>query len=42
LAVAIAVAAARLERVVGATAATDGETGSRLSPWVAQHRARLL
>jgi acetyl-CoA carboxylase biotin carboxylase subunit len=43
LAVAIAVAAARLERVAGATSSTDGEkTGSRLSPWVAQHRARLL
>jgi acetyl-CoA carboxylase biotin carboxylase subunit len=42
LAVAVAVAAARLERAAGPTVATGGETGSRLSPWVAQHRARLL
>jgi acetyl-CoA carboxylase, biotin carboxylase subunit len=40
--VAIAIAAARLERATGAHAAETGETGSRLSPWVAQHRARVL
>jgi acetyl-CoA carboxylase, biotin carboxylase subunit len=40
VAVAIAVAAARLERATGATEASEGETGSRLSPWVAHHRAR--
>ena len=39
VAVAVAVAAARMERATGASAATLGETGSRLSPWVAQHRA---
>jgi acetyl-CoA carboxylase biotin carboxylase subunit len=42
LAVALAVAAARMERVTGVLAADEGETGSRLSPWVAQHRARTL
>jgi acetyl-CoA carboxylase, biotin carboxylase subunit len=42
VAVAIALAAARIERATGATAAKAGETGSRLSPWVAQHRARTL
>jgi acetyl-CoA carboxylase biotin carboxylase subunit len=42
LAVAIAVSAARSERATGATHATEGETGSRLSPWVAQHRAKNL
>jgi len=36
--VAIAVAAAQLERAAGATPATSGESGSRLSPWVAHHR----
>jgi acetyl-CoA carboxylase, biotin carboxylase subunit len=41
IAVAIAVAAARLERATGAREATAGESGSRLSPWVAQHRARM-
>jgi acetyl-CoA carboxylase biotin carboxylase subunit len=40
VAVAIAVAAARLERATGATQASEGESGSRLSPWVAHHRAR--
>jgi acetyl-CoA carboxylase biotin carboxylase subunit len=39
IAVAVAVAASRSERAVGATQASVGETGSRLSPWVAQHRA---
>jgi hypothetical protein len=42
VAVAIAIAAARLERATGASAAQKGESGSRLSPWVAQHRARTL
>jgi acetyl-CoA carboxylase biotin carboxylase subunit len=35
----VAVAAARIERATGATQATQGESGSRLSPWVAQQRA---
>jgi len=42
VAVAIAVAAARLERAAGTTQATVGETGSRLSPWVAHHRAKRM
>jgi len=42
LAVAIAIAAARMERVSGVKAADEGATGSRLSPWVAEHRARTL
>jgi acetyl-CoA carboxylase biotin carboxylase subunit len=42
VAVAIALAAARMERATGAVSAHAGETGSRLSPWVAQHRARRL
>jgi acetyl-CoA carboxylase biotin carboxylase subunit len=42
VAVAVAIAAARLERATGARDATRGEEGSRLSPWVAQHRARSL
>jgi len=41
VAVAVAIAAARLERATGATAAHTGESGSRLSPWVAGQRARL-
>ena len=41
VAAAVAVAAARLERATGATQASLGESGSRLSPWVAQHRASL-
>jgi acetyl-CoA carboxylase biotin carboxylase subunit len=41
VAVALAVAAARMERATGATQATVGEQGSRLSPWVTQHRAGL-
>jgi acetyl-CoA carboxylase biotin carboxylase subunit len=40
IAVAVAVAASRSERALGATQASVGETGSRLSPWVAQHRRR--
>jgi len=42
LAVAIAIAAARMERVSGVKSADAGETGSRLSPWVEGHRARTL
>jgi acetyl-CoA carboxylase, biotin carboxylase subunit len=41
VAAALAVAAARMERATGATQATLGEKGSRLSPWVGQHRATL-
>jgi acetyl-CoA carboxylase biotin carboxylase subunit len=41
VAVAVAIAAARMERATGATAADAGATGSRLSPWVAGQRARL-
>jgi len=39
LAVAVALAAARLERATGALEANAGDI--RLSPWVAQHRARM-
>jgi acetyl-CoA carboxylase biotin carboxylase subunit len=39
LAVAVALAAARLERATGAREATAGEI--KLSPWVSQHRARM-
>jgi acetyl-CoA carboxylase, biotin carboxylase subunit len=42
VAVAIALAAARMERATGASTATSGESGSRLAPWVAHHRARTL
>jgi acetyl-CoA carboxylase biotin carboxylase subunit len=41
VAVAVAIAAARSERAAGATQASLGETGSRLSPWVAHQRATL-
>jgi acetyl-CoA carboxylase biotin carboxylase subunit len=41
VAVALAIAASRLERATGAKAADAGEVGSRLAPWVAQHRARI-
>ena len=41
IAVAVALAAARMERATGASEASAGETGSRLSPWVTQHRARM-
>jgi acetyl-CoA carboxylase biotin carboxylase subunit len=41
VAVAIAIAAARIEGTAGASAAHTGEAGSRLSPWVASQRARL-
>jgi acetyl-CoA carboxylase, biotin carboxylase subunit len=42
VAVAVAIAAARMERATGASAARLGESGSRLSPWVASHRAKTL
>ena len=42
VAVAIAIAAARMETATGATSAQAGETGSRLSPWVGNHRAHTL
>ena len=42
VAVAVAIAAARIERATGASSAQTGETGSRLSPWVAHHRAHTL
>jgi acetyl-CoA carboxylase biotin carboxylase subunit len=42
VAVAVAIAAARAERATGAKAADAGETGSRLAPWVANHRSSLL
>src|SRR5580658_1058099 len=38
VAVAVALAAARMERATGASTASSGESGSRLSPWVAHHR----
>ena len=41
VAVAVAVAAARMERATGAREASLGESGSRLSPWVSAQRARL-
>jgi len=41
VAVAVAIAAARMERATGASSAVTGESGSRLSPWVASQRARL-
>jgi acetyl-CoA carboxylase, biotin carboxylase subunit len=41
VAAAVAVAAARSERATGAREASLGESGSRLSPWVASHRAPL-
>jgi acetyl-CoA carboxylase biotin carboxylase subunit len=42
VAVAVALAAARMERATGASTASSGQTGSRLAPWVANHRARTL
>ena len=42
VAVAVAIAAARMERATGAQEASVGETGSRLAPWVAHHRSRLI
>ena len=41
VAVAVAIAASRLERTTSADAAKAGETGARLSPWVLAQRARL-
>ncbi|HEX8791695.1 MAG TPA: acetyl-CoA carboxylase biotin carboxylase subunit [Polyangiaceae bacterium] len=41
VAVAVAVAAARIERATGAREASLGESGSRLSPWVAAQRAKM-
>ena len=41
VAVAVAIAAARIERATGASSAVTGASGSRLSPWVAGQRARL-
>ena len=38
VAVAVAIAAARIEGTAGAT---DGESGSTLSPWVASQRAQM-
>ncbi len=40
-AVAVAIAAARMEGAAGQTSRDAGESGSRLSPWVASQRARL-
>jgi acetyl-CoA carboxylase biotin carboxylase subunit len=40
IAVAVAIAASRMERGTGSTEANLGERGSRLAPWVAHHRAR--
>lgn len=42
VAVAVAIAAARMERATGQASAEQGEAGSRLSPWVATHRASAL
>jgi acetyl-CoA carboxylase biotin carboxylase subunit len=42
VAVAVALAAARMEHATGASTARAGESGSRLSPWVANHRAKSL
>jgi len=41
VAVAVAIAAARIEGTAGATSAKDGESGSTLSPWVASQRAQM-
>ncbi|MEO7092609.1 MAG: acetyl-CoA carboxylase biotin carboxylase subunit [Polyangiales bacterium] len=41
LAVALALAAARIDRRTGAEGAAEEERGARLSPWVAAHRSRL-
>jgi acetyl-CoA carboxylase biotin carboxylase subunit len=41
LAVAVAVAAARMERASGVASTAVADTGSGLAPWVAQHRAGL-
>ena len=41
VAVAVAIAASRMERATGVTSASLGESGSRLSPWVASHRSQM-
>lgn len=41
VAVAVAIAAAKLERVTGAKEADVAARGSSLSPWVAHHRAKM-
>jgi acetyl-CoA carboxylase, biotin carboxylase subunit len=41
LAVAVAIAASRMERATGARTAETSESRTHLSPWVASHRARL-
>jgi acetyl-CoA carboxylase biotin carboxylase subunit len=41
VAVAVAIAASRLERATGASTAEVSESRTHLSPWVATHRARL-
>jgi acetyl-CoA carboxylase biotin carboxylase subunit len=41
LAVAVAIAASRMERATGARTAETSESRTHLSPWVATHRARL-
>jgi acetyl-CoA carboxylase biotin carboxylase subunit len=41
VAAAVAVAAARMERATGAAEASVGESGSRLSPWVASQRVGM-
>ncbi len=41
VAVAVAIAASRLERATGAHTAETSESRTQLSPWVATHRARL-
>lgn len=40
VAVAVAIAAARLERATGAQQAQTGQSGSQVSPWVQSHRLR--
>lgn len=42
IAVAVAIAASRLERATGAKEAERGEAGAHLSPWVQQHRSRMV
>ncbi len=42
VAVAVALAAARMERATGAKEAVTGEKGARLTPWVAAHRSNML
>ncbi len=41
VAVAVAIAAARMERAAGTKEASVGENGARLAPWVAHHRSRM-